>query len=245
MKRILIMLTIFFNFLTFSTEVNIGVENSWPPYANEDGEGISSDIVVKAFAEVGVKVKLHVFPYSRIMEMTKRGELDGCYNVMRDRTTNSEFIFGSEPIIETTASYYHLKNSPYKEKLSKGDKVALMRGYQYGDEFDENKSSYDETRVNTQEQILKLILRNRVDVGILADGSAKFHLKRLKLENAITKGAIHFKLKVFLAFSKSKERSEKLATLLDLGIKSLKEKGIYQSLLSKKKKGQESLAHSH
>ncbi len=243
MKRILIIFTFFFNFLTFSTEVHIGVENSWPPYANENGVGISSDIVVRAFEEVGVKVKLHVYPYSRIMEMTKRGELDGCYNVVRDKSTNSNFIFGSEPILETTASYYHLKNSPYKEKLVKGDRVALMRGYQYGDEFDQNKSSYKETRVNTQEQILKLILRDRVDVGILADGSADFHLKRLKLKDSITRGAVHFNLKVFLAFSKTKERSKKLASLLDKGIKSLKEKGIYKTLLSKKKKGQKSLAH--
>ncbi|ATH06762.1 hypothetical protein BIY24_02040 [Halobacteriovorax marinus] len=242
MRRILILFTFFFNFLTFGMEVNIGVENSWPPYANEDGEGISSDIVIEAFKEVGVKVKLHVFPYSRIMEMTKRGELDGCYNVTKDKSTHEEFIFGQQPILETTASYYHLSNRPYKKGLKSGDKVALMRGYQYGDDFESKKESYVETRVNTQEQILKLILRDRVNVGILADGSANFHIKRLNLEDKIKKGAVHFKLKVFLAFSKEKETSKRLAKLLDQGIEKLKSKGKYQELVKGKKKGQETLA---
>ena len=244
MKRLLILLTIFLNLATHSLEVNIGVENSWPPYADENGEGISSTIVVEAFRQVGVKVKLHIYPYTRIMEMTKRGELDGCYNVARDKVTNTEFIFGEEPILKTTASYYHPVGSEYKEKLVPGDKVALMRGYQYGDEFERNRDRYDETRVNTQEQILKLIERKRVNVGILADGSADFHIKRLNLEKVVKKGAVHFDLEVFLAFSKENHKSKKLAELLDEGINKLKEKGIYKDLLVGKKKGQKTLARN-
>ena len=244
MKRLLILLTILLNLNSHSLEVNIGVENSWPPYADENGEGISSRIVVEAFRQVGVKVKLHIFPYTRIMEMTKRGELHGCYNVARDKITNSEFIFGDEPILRTTASYYHPVGSEYKEKLVPGDKIALMRGYQYGDTFEMNKESYSETRVNTQEQILKLIERKRVNVGILADGSAEFHIKRLNLDKLIKKGGVHFNLEVFLAFSKENPKSKTFAKLLDEGINKLKEKGIYKDLLVGKKKGQETLARN-
>ncbi|PIK14745.1 transporter substrate-binding domain-containing protein [Halobacteriovorax sp. JY17] len=244
MKGILILLTIFINLSISALEVNIGVENSWPPYADENGEGISSNIVIEAFKEVGVKVKLHIFPYTRIMEMTKRGELDGCYNVTRDKSTNTNFIFGKEPILRTTASYYQPVNTPYKKELIAGDKIALMRGYQYGDEFEKNKDSYIETRVNTQEQILKLLERNRVNVAILADGSANFHIKRLNLENVIKKGAVHFNLEVFLAFSKESKNSKKLAALLDKGISKLKKKGVYEDLLLGKKKGQKSLAQN-
>lgn len=244
MKRILILFTFFFTFFTSALEVNIGVENSWPPYANEEGEGISTDIVVEAFREVGVKVNLHIYPYSRIMEMAKRGELDGCYNVARDQSTNAQFIFGDEPILETSVSYYYLKGKPFKKELLPKDKIALMRGYQYGDKFEENKKNYTQFRVNTQEQILKLIQRGRVDVGILAEGSADFQLKRLGLEDKVVKGGEHMTLEVYLAFTKKKSTSSNFSKLLDKGIRKLKEKGLYKSIMSGKRKGPNSLARN-
>lgn len=48
--------------------VVLAVEDSWPPYSDADGQGISTNILKQAFSSVGIKLISKVYPYARVLD---------------------------------------------------------------------------------------------------------------------------------------------------------------------------------
>ena len=48
----------------------LAVEDSWPPYSDENGNGISKNIVQKALDNAGYSVEFITVPYARALLMT-------------------------------------------------------------------------------------------------------------------------------------------------------------------------------
>jgi len=46
--------------------VRLAAENSWAPYSDERGEGLSNRLVKAAYAAVGLDAKISVMPYARV-----------------------------------------------------------------------------------------------------------------------------------------------------------------------------------
>ncbi|WP_460853874.1 substrate-binding periplasmic protein [Pseudomaricurvus hydrocarbonicus] len=112
----------------------IGVEDSWPPFADEQGQGISTDIVKAAFASVGQPIKLMVMPYARVLRETEAGVIAAGYNVTRQASTQQRFIFGKTPILRASASFYYsnatslVDRSPEQEFIDSTTEQALTPG---------------------------------------------------------------------------------------------------------------------
>src|SRR5690606_13331903 len=79
-----------------SQTVTLAAEDSWPPYSNKKGEGISRNIIQSAFNAVGIKVKFVVAPYARALRLTELGQVHGCFNVTKQSSTLEKFRFGEE-----------------------------------------------------------------------------------------------------------------------------------------------------
>jgi polar amino acid transport system substrate-binding protein len=61
--------------------LTIMVEDAADPWSKSDGTGYANDVVVAAFKEMGVEVRLKVVPYSRCKYMVLNGNVAACFNM--------------------------------------------------------------------------------------------------------------------------------------------------------------------
>jgi polar amino acid transport system substrate-binding protein len=204
-------------------KVKLAAENSWPPYSNEAGEGISKNIIQRAFDSVGVDVEFIVVPYARALFLAQSGKVDGAFNVTKQKSTIDKFAIGEVPILQVKASFYYHKKSGLNfntvDEIPAGTSIALIRDYEYGEPYEKSKDRFNEVRVSSQKQIIKLLQLKRVDMAIMFDDVAEYYLSELKLnKDEIRKGHINHTSEIFVAFNKHKELSA-VISLLDKGIK--------------------------
>ncbi|MED5421971.1 MAG: hypothetical protein VX740_00885, partial [Pseudomonadota bacterium] len=67
----------------------VAIEDSWPPYADENGEGISRDILERALKYSDIEYEIQVEPYSRALYLTQIGATNACLNVTRQASTEN------------------------------------------------------------------------------------------------------------------------------------------------------------
>jgi len=215
----------------------LGAEDSWPPYSDKLGQGISTNIVKAAFAKSGLETQVVVRPYARVLQDVKAGALDAGYNVTRQQNTEQDFIFGKEPILQASAYWYFRTDTPPPAttitKLPDGYKVGGIIGYEYGDTYETERHRFKEVRVPRQAQLIKMLQQGRVDAALMFEEEANQTLKEMGLSNnAIQKGMFNHTSDIYLAFSRKKPHSQELAQKFDQGIKKLKETGEYKQLLN-------------
>lgn len=225
MKYLLLIFTIFTSLVNANT-VKLAVENSWPPFANSNGEGISKNIITRAYATQGIDVEFVVVPYARALAMTENGEVDGAFNVTKQASTLGKFSFGHEPLLTTQASYFYASDNQLNYKtpaeIPDGTVVATIIGYEYGDEYEKHKYRFQEKRVATQEQIVKLLMSNRATIGIMFDEVASYTLRSMGLAaQSIRRGETNHVSDIYVAFNKDESKKEFIQKL-DAGLKQIK-----------------------
>jgi polar amino acid transport system substrate-binding protein len=236
MKRLFFLfLSIYLFEVSNAKEVHLAVEDSWPPFALVDGTGISTNIVEAAFKEVGVKLKTSVFPYIRALDLTESGSVDGCYNVTKQYSTETKFIFGKVPLLHVKASFFYKKSSRFHfqkiEEFPEKYEIGVIRGYEYGNKFEELKKKFNIVEVNSQTQLIQMLLGDRIQTAIMFDKVADYYLKKLKLSNQVSKGFTNHESDIYVAFSRKNSSSKELSHFLDEVIKKLKKKKLYQKIL--------------
>jgi polar amino acid transport system substrate-binding protein len=218
----LLILTISQNSAALET-ITLAAENSWPPYSDEAGNGISKKIIQAAYNAVNIHVKFIVVPYARALKMAKNGQVDGAFNVTKQKSTVDLFNFGEIPILQANASFYYhndtLINFTSADDISKKTSVGVIIGYEYGDNYEKNRNRFKEVRVANQIQLIKLLKKKRIDVAIMFDDVVKSKLSDMGLQpNDIRKGKLHQKSDIYVAFSKSKNTRNAMK-MLDKGLK--------------------------
>ncbi len=216
--------------------LEIGVENSWPPFANAHGEGISVDIVRAALEAVGQDYHLHVKPYARVLRDVESGVLGAGFNVSRQVSTESRFIFGERPLLQVQASFFYAADTAYNyhsiEDMPDKTRIALILGYEYGDAYERQRYRFQEFQVARQQQIVKMLLAGRVDVAIMFDEVANFTLTSMGLPStALRKGSRNHISDIYMVFSRKNPDALSYARLLDQGLLQIQGSGRYQQLL--------------
>ena len=211
--------------------VKLAVEDSWPPFAKRNGEGISKTIIEKAYSYSGTKVEFVVVPYARALNMAEAGEVDGAFNVSKQTSTEKLFHFGKEPLLNVSASFYYRPSSKLNYQsvndIPSGTKIATILGYEYGDDYTKNQSRFTESRVATQRQIVKMLLSGRVDMAIMFDDVASYTLEEMGFQPAVLKrGALNHTSEIYVAFNKKLAGSNKVQ-LLDKGLKAIKNESAF------------------
>ncbi|GGY69761.1 amino acid ABC transporter substrate-binding protein [Cellvibrio zantedeschiae] len=235
---LLTMFTLALPSLSFGqTQLVLGAEDSWPPYSDKNGEGISTNIIKAAFAKVGITTKIQVRNYARVLQDVKAGLLDAGYNVTRQQNTEQEFIFGKEPILQAKAYWYFASKTKTKFKtpsaLPDGFRVGCIIDYEYGDTYEHERQRFKEVKVPRQVQLIRMLQQGRIDAALMFEEEANQTLKDMGLQqDAIQKGMFNHTSDIYLAFSRKNPQSEENAKKLDQGIKILKETGEYQQLLN-------------
>lgn len=240
MKRLLLILLFSLPFASLSygqTQLVLGAEDSWPPYSDKNGQGISTNIINAAFLKVGIKPKIQVRNYARVLQDVKAGILDGGYNVTRQHNTEQDFIFGREPILQAKAYWYFPVTNKVSfksvDKVPDKFRVGCIIDYEYGDVYEQERHRFREVKVPRQAQLIRMLQQGRIDAALMFEEEAHQTLMEMGLaDTAIQKGMYNHTSDIYLAFSRKNAHSVEHAKLFDQGIKKLKETGEYGQLLN-------------
>ncbi len=214
----------------------LGVEDSWPPFALDDGTGISVEIVAAAFGAMGRRVEFRVLPYARVLRGIESGELHGGFNVTRQQSTEERFVFGESPILVVHGSFYFSQRNEAAIRdagdIPNGSRVGLIIDYEYGDQYETHRGRFREYRLSSQAQIVKMLLARRLDVAIMFDDVASYTMSEMGIANeVIRKGARNHTSRIFVAFNKSRVESIELASELDKGLEKIRLAGLYDQII--------------
>jgi len=117
----------------------------YPPYEySENGQmaGPNIEIVYEAFQRLGIDVEIKEYPWSRVLDMVKTGELDGVIDVFDLYNRREYIIYPEEPIGLTQQRLMSLKSSEITysgqvESLS-NHTIGIVQDYSYGKSFDDS-----------------------------------------------------------------------------------------------------------
>ncbi|MDO8342279.1 MAG: transporter substrate-binding domain-containing protein [Cellvibrio sp.] len=226
-----------------SIRIHLGAEDSWPPYSDAKGQGISTDLIKAAFAKSGLTPTLHVLPYARVLHDLASGKIDGGYNVTLQSTTQDKYIFGQVPLLRVEAYWFFIPDMhpTIKSIADIPDKfrVGVIRDYEYGDIYENHRRRFTEVQVSQQSQIIRMLKQGRIDAAVMFDREAEFALKEMNLDAAIfDKRFLNHIGDVYVAFSHKSPRARWLAEQLDKGLLMMKETGEYDRILSDTNKEQ-------
>jgi len=217
--------------------ITLAAEDSWSPFANQFGQGISHQLIEAAFKQTHIEVNSLVVPYSRALMMAEKGAVDGVFNVTREASTEQRFIFGETPLFAAKASFYQRKKrsliAENKWQIPKGSMIGVIKSYEYGDEFPElvKQRQLNLVTVATQQQLINLLLIGRIDAAVMFDLVAQENLQTMGVSDEVFAAFDNHISLIYLAFSKENPKATLLAKALDQGLSMLKENGQYQQLL--------------
>jgi len=227
LRKLLILILFFISpSISANETITLAAENSWPPYSDKNGNGISKDIIQAAFNAVNVNVEFITVPYARALKMAENGQVDGAFNVTKQKSTIEKFNFGEVPIFKVAASFYYHNDSKLNfsavNDIPKEISVGVIIGYEYGDNYEVYKDQFKVVKVANQFQLIGLLLNKRIDMAIMFDDVAKIKLHKMGLKyDDIRKGKVNHISDIYVAFSKVKD-TNKAMKLLDKGLTKIK-----------------------
>lgn len=203
--------------------ITLAVENSWPPYADKQGNGISKQRIVAALSSSEYQVEFVPVPYARALRMMLAGSVDGCFNVTRQADTEANYRFGNQPLLQAQASHFYPADNTYVyasvEQIPDNIRIGLIIGYEYGETYEKHRHRFVEVRVSEQRQIIQLLQQKRIDMAIMFDEVANYALKEMKLAaDAVKKGEINHVSDVYVAFNKENPELADFIKALDSGL---------------------------
>ncbi|QEI12917.1 substrate-binding periplasmic protein [Cellvibrio japonicus] len=217
--------------------IRLGAENSWPPYSDEQGLGISTNLVRAAFSRRGIEPSFYVQPYARVLHDLKAGKIDGGYNVTLQESTRHLYIFGREPLL-VLKSYWYFQPGQHPdikrlEDIPEGFRVGVIIDYEYGDAYEAVRSHFREIKVSQQAQLIRLLKQGRIDAALMFEQEAEYALNKLEIPIAtLDKRFLSHRGGVYVAFSRKNPQARWLARELDKGLQALKESGEYAQLIT-------------
>ncbi|EQC47430.1 ABC transporter substrate-binding protein [Bacteriovorax sp. Seq25_V] len=231
-------LFLFFAICVEASDLKLGVEDSWPPYADANGEGISKELVLAAYKSVGLIPDIKVYPYSRVLNLVENGELIGGFNVTRQDSTMAKFLFGEQYLFKAPASIYYNKAQSFSslKDIPDGFNLGVIRGYEYGDEFEKEKGRFKVVHVNTQEQLLNMLARKRLQGVILFELVKDYTVNFYNIKSVkFFKGFHNQTSFIYVAFSKKNPKASFYAKKLDEGLKNIRSSGEYDKIFERQK----------
>jgi polar amino acid transport system substrate-binding protein len=215
-------------------KVRIGAEDDWRPYSYVSGKepvGFAVDIVKAAWAAAGVSLELVPLPYARCMRMVDNGDLDGCFDTLRDARTEAHYRWHREPLFKARISIYGRTVGPNAPVIGPddllGQRIGVTNGYDYGAKFDNDSRMVRDVAVSDLASLRKLVA-GRVDYALVYDQVAG-HIADLHPELApyfVQRGVLVEPL-LYLSFKRSGDALAPLITKFDKGLEHIRKSGEY------------------
>ncbi|MGE8064610.1 substrate-binding periplasmic protein [Pseudomonas sp. NPDC089569] len=117
--------------------LTIMVEDAAAPWSASDGTGYANDVVVAAFKEMAVEVRLKVVPYSRCKYLVLSGQVAACFNMSWQPEFEGKIKLAAQPIFRVSNDIFEPVKAPLPKpadaqcSLPPGTVVGITRDYEY------------------------------------------------------------------------------------------------------------------
>ena len=154
-------------------QLKIGISTGYPPFyyftADNQPTCICIDIIDEVTSRMGIAVEYIRFPWKRMLQYGKSGEVDAVMPLFQTTEREQFLLFPAEALVIEENRFFTAAASPsdYTGKLEEilDHSVGVIDGYSYGQKFD-SLTLKEKTVVMTQDQLIQLVLHQRVDYGI-------------------------------------------------------------------------------
>ena len=148
-------------------------------------QGYAWDIFREAFHSMGYTINLKVRPWKRCLQSVRQGNVDLVFPASWNKERDKLYDYSSEHInLATYVAFYtnEQESRAWKglESLN-GKRVALMRGYTHGSEFDLSKQ-FKKFEIDSLSQAVAMMKSRRVDVFVGYKLVHGYQLKKLSKE---------------------------------------------------------------
>jgi polar amino acid transport system substrate-binding protein len=199
------------------SEMVITFDQANPPFMYDrsgNATGLYPAIIAEAFRRMNEPFTLRALPWQRALSGADAGHwgVGGLY-MNQQRLWKYDY---SEPIYEERLMVYALKGKEFPfssiDDLT-GKKVGVMRGWTYGDAFDQAvaEGRIDAEPVNSDKANIGRLLLGRVDAILAAPETVRLMLDELDPHDQIVELPVPMQsIKTFLSFPKSSEMHDVL-----------------------------------
>ena len=158
----------------------------FPPYSwqeNGRAKGVQIQIVNSIFKNAHIELELIYLPFKRAYQDVKEGKIDGLFNFYQTPERMQWFDY-SASFIKNPLVIFKKNNRQIDINNLQGLKVGVMRGYTYGNEFD-NNSTFTRYIIDSHKSAFLLLKKNRIDIYPCDYRVGNWHIEKLSLQNEI------------------------------------------------------------
>jgi len=231
MKKILVLIMIFFSTMLYSNEITkvIGASEKWVGATEPNCKGFYWQIAKEVFASSNIKLECIIAPYVRTIHMVESDKADfwvASYKHEEEFAIYPKHHFDADNV---AALYNKTKNSINSIDDLKDKKIIWMRGYSYNDYID-IKLNFKE--IDNRDGGIKMIESGRVDIMLDAKIELDNAIKKLKPKNLEIK--IIKYLPLYMGFNNT-SRGKQLAKIWDENLEKLHKNGRLKDIYNKAK----------
>ena len=211
----------------------------WPPYygAELKENGFYAAVTSAALKRVGYKMDVSFMPWARCLKNVEKGKDDAVLGAYFSEK-REKWSYYSEPV-HWVKNYFLSKKklnlNTYKElKELKPFSIGVVRKWKYETKFDKYVG-LTKTVVNKKKQLLKLLFADRVDIVVMNDLAAMLEINESyagKKSNVVFMKPPLSKMALHNIFSKKTPNGEKMRSDFNKGLKSIKEDGTLDKIMS-------------
>lgn len=159
----------------------VAAADAYPPYidAARPTGGLTAEIVRAAYQTQGYEVQLEVLPWARAELGVTEGRYDVLLNVWRTEARARTLMF-SAPYATGKIKFIKRKGDPFEYKgldSLQGKRIGVVRGYGYGDAFN-NSPQFVREEVSELAINLKKLTLKRIDLTLEDEITARSVLQR-------------------------------------------------------------------
>ena len=251
-KYLLLVLLCITNASIASEHILIATEE-YPPYCSQNlkEQGIDCHIVRQAFQRVHVDVTFKFYPGARSYDLAETGKIIATLPWAKRKDRDRSFLYSDAVITVQPEHYFYLKKNKqdWSGDLSdfqfiKKKRIGAIIGHNYGEKFQEaeKNKTISVTRVSKPQQAFQMLVLNRIDAVICKQDVGEYELNHCikAAERALiesTSAQLNQTSQDYMLFSRKHPHGERLQTLFNTGLKSIREDGTYEKILTEFKSG--------
>ncbi len=212
---------------------------SYPPYEfveNSKVLGTDVDIIREVCKRIGYEAVFMEKPWKRCEEEVKAGDVDAIFSLFKTDEREQYLYFPVESLSFEKDMVIAKKGKGKAGKIEdlNGKTIGSVVGYSYGDAFDEaaKKKSFRLEECQNNEQMLKKLIEDRMDFGIINELVYNNLVKKLKLTGKIDILYTQVYEPMFVGFSKAKgDKAKEISDNFGKVLSEMRKKGDIKKIL--------------
>lgn len=219
----------------------VGDEDNKPEcYIDAAGKfvGIDVDIIQEVAKRLNLNITIQLTPWVRVLAMVKSGQADGGFPLFSTAERREYAYYPQEPVHVSVMTAYTKTGKEFSYQNLQdlyGKRIGINRGYSISKEFDQaaQQGLIDLIEVETVEQLVKMLLDERIEAIAATPSSVETYLKEAKIELSAI-GQVRARAAYLTLSKKSKVKDKaKLLEAVDRTMVHMKEDGTIDRIRQK------------